>query len=98
MNPKIPKHLIGQFLYVGNYVELETDDSSLVNKIFNDATEMAQAVDEDNSDVISLNYQEMKALLASSVHLFKGDYSINLDKMIAWAYDSDKDIHYFYKP
>lgn len=90
------KNLKGQMIYLDNCVSLGNNLSSPIYKFFRDATEMAQAVDEDNEDVVTLTKEEMESLMANNDKLFKGDFYLNTYLNIAWSYNFDEDIHYFY--
>lgn len=92
---KIPKALIGKLTYSGKCNDYD-NQGNLSSPLFGDATEMAQIVESEN--VVDLNFEEFKKLVSAHEDFIpKGVvYQINLVEGIAWAYNENEDIHYFY--
>lgn len=96
MMSKIPKQLIGTLSYSGKCNDYDENDD-MESPIFEDATEMAQCVDDSSKDVLTLTKSQFKQLLLPTEDAIPGCvYQINIAEGVAWAYHEESDIHYFY--
>ena len=57
---------------------------------------MAYIVDEDREDVISLSEKEIRSIVSNQEIPLGDVFQLNTSREIAWIYDSEKDIHYFF--
>jgi hypothetical protein len=72
------------------------DKGELVSSLFHDASHMAYIVDEDREDVITLTEKEIRRILASQEIPIGDMFQLNTSHEIAWIYNSEEDIHYFF--
>ena len=80
--------------------EEELDEEALTKEqYFDDATEMANVVDEENVDdvkQISKDEFEKHCVISKPSNLSNCEFWKNEYRDIYWIYDTTKDIHYFY--
>lgn len=96
MNETQIKPYLKRFHYNGKCNDYD-EDGELVSSLFRDATEMSQATDEDNEYVLDLTYEQFILLLTHDYPVPKGlQYQININQGVAWYYNEDEDIHYFF--
>lgn len=77
------------------------EDGELLSSIFRDASDMAVKTDPENEDVYDLTYDQFLLIVspASGFEVKKGlTYQVNVYDQIAWIYDDNEDIHYFFRP
>jgi hypothetical protein len=71
------------------------NQGKLMSPVFTDASDMAYVVEDD--EVIDLTYKEICEFLTDGEFVAAGDiYQINPRAGVAWIYNSEEDIHYFY--
>lgn len=70
-------------------------DGRLVSPVFTDASDMAYVVEDDT--VIDLTHKELLDFILDGEFIASGDtYQMNPQSGVAWIYNSQEDIHYFY--
>lgn len=91
---KLLERLNKKLYYSGKCNDYD-ENGDLISNLFNDATEMAQCVEDDC--VIELTLKELKSIINDNSFTSNGtNYAINTMLNIAWIYDDETDIHYFY--
>ena len=80
-----------KLLFIGDCRTILDEDSSP----FADATQMAQAI-EDSQELDEKSIEKLRDILGGRMLEFNLD-NFGQHNNIAWAYDIDKDIHFFFE-